>query len=47
MILLTGGGAPVVAFRLGSQLREVTRLDRSRLATVTAVPGAVGYAVRS
>jgi hypothetical protein len=45
MILRTGGGAPVAAFRLGPQLREVTRLDRSRLATVTVVPGTVGYAV--
>lgn len=39
------GGGPVAAFRFGPQLREVTRLDRSRLMTVTAVSGAVGYAV--
>ena len=38
-------GAAPAAGRPGLRLREVARLDRSRLAVAAAVPSAVGYAV--
>jgi uncharacterized membrane protein YccC len=37
--------APAASARLGSWLREMTRVDRSRLALATAVPSAVGYSI--
>ena len=42
---LGGPGAILAAIGPVHRLREVARLDRSRLAVVAAVPGAIGYAV--
>jgi uncharacterized membrane protein YccC len=38
-------GAPAAASRLGPWLREIVRVDRSRLAVAAAVPSAAGYSV--
>jgi hypothetical protein len=42
---LGGPGATLTALGPVHRLREVARLDRSRLAFAAAVPGAIGYAV--
>jgi hypothetical protein len=42
---LGGPGTPLAAIGPVHRLREVARLDRSRLAVVAAVPGGIGYAV--